>query len=171
MIVKLSLELPEEKTYVGMTRALARCALEFLKVEPATVDDIETIVGELANNVLYHAGGVSYRVDVEYHADHIAIVVTDEGVGFSFAEVPLPGTERGGSEGMERIGGFGLVLVQAMADQLHFFRTDPKGTTVRAVKNLRFVSEEAAAQAAILARSGGDPEGGPSITLGTRNTP
>lgn len=166
MILKLSLELPEDRAYVGMTRTLSRCALEYLKVATEVTDDIEFIVGELATNVVYHAHGERYRVDLEYHGDRVVVLVTDCGKGFSFQEVPPPGTERldpvtGGAA--DRIGGFGLVLVKAMSDHLAFFRADSQGTTVRAEKKLRFQSEGAAQHAADLA--GSNEGGGATATL------
>ncbi len=45
--------------------------------------------------------------------------------------------------GGERLGGFVLPLLEMMADQLDFCRTDPQGTTVRAEKLLRYETQEA----------------------------
>ena len=44
MILRLSLDLPEDTTYVRTTRLLSRTLLEDLKVNKHDIDDIETIV-------------------------------------------------------------------------------------------------------------------------------
>ena len=147
MIFKLSLDLPEDETYLAMTRRVSRSVLESLQVTQTTLYDIEFIVGELAANVVRHAGAGRFQVEMEYYADHIVLVVTDCGKGFSFAEVPPPGTERADKRGETRIGGFGLQMVRAMADHLTFTRMDVQGMAVRAEKRLFYQSAGAAERA------------------------
>ncbi len=150
MILKLSLELPENEAYVRITRLLGRTLLEHLQVVEKDVDDIEIVVGELCTNVLRHAQSDKgrFRVLIEYHHDRVSVTVEDNGKGFSFRDVARSGEM--GSErfdtltGGERIGGFGLHLVNRVADQLEFHRTDTRGATVRAEKNLHYKTAAAA---------------------------
>ncbi len=157
MILRLALELPEDLAYVRITRILGRALLDFLQVEPADMDDIEILVGELCANVLRHAQthDGKYQVTLEYFSDHVTIMVEDQGPGFSFKDVPLAGTSRADFGGGERVGGYGMQLLQSLSDRLEFHRTDPHGTTVCAEKKLRYRTDAAAAQAAGLNASEG----------------
>lgn len=153
MILKLSLDLPENEAYVRITRLLGRTLLEHLQVVEKDVDDIELVVGELCTNVLRHAQSDKgrFRVLIEYHHDRVTVTVEDNGRGFSFRDVAQSGEM--GSErfdtltGGDRIGGFGLHLVNIVADQLEFHRTDARGATVRAEKKLHYKTAAAARDA------------------------
>lgn len=160
MILRLSLELPEDLAYIKITRILGRALLEHLQVDRTDVDDIEILVGELCSNVVRHAESHDdrYHVVLEYFSDHVKIMVQDRGPGFSFKEVPLAGTPRADFGGGERVGGYGMTLIQSLSDRLEFHRTDPHGTTVCAEKKLRYRSLDAAAAAARLNKSGGHAE-------------
>lgn len=142
MILKLSLDLPEGHHYIRITRLLGRTLLEHLKVVEQDIDEVEVVVGELCTNVLLHAQGSSgrFRVTMEYHQDRVVVLVEDTGQGFSFADMPDVGAQRRDIHGEERIGGYGLTIVDALSDRLEFHRSDPQGTTVRAEKWLHFVT-------------------------------
>jgi serine/threonine-protein kinase RsbW len=157
MILRLSLELPEDLEYIRITRVLGRALLEHLEAVPADIDDVEILVGELCANVVRHAQSHDdrYHVILEYFSDHVDITVRDRGEGFSFKDVPLAGTPRADFGGGVRVGGYGLALIQSLSDRLEFRRTDPHGTTVCAEKKLHFVSEDAADAAARLNRAEG----------------
>ncbi len=157
MILRLALELPEDLAYIKITRILGRALLEHLQVDPADINDVEILVGELCSNVLRHAQSHDdlFHVVLEYFSDHVGIMVQDRGQGFSFKDVPLVGTSREDFGGGERVGGYGMTLIQNLSDHLEFRRTDPHGTTVCAEKRLRYRSQDAAAAAARLNRSEG----------------
>ena len=162
MILRLSLDLPEDLSYIRITRILGKALLEELQAEKRDIDDIEILVGELCSNVIRHAQSHNdhYHVVLEYFSDHVGIMVEDRGPGFSFKEVPLAGTTRADFEGGERVGGYGMQLIESLSDRLEFHRTDPHGTTVCAEKKLHYRSENAAAAAERLNHS----EGRASIT-------
>lgn len=132
MLVRLNLELPEDEHYVSFARHTTRYMLKQLNVAEADVDVVETIVGELCNNVVLHASENTYKVELEYHRDRTVVSVTDEGAGFNTGEIPAPGTLRVDKDGSPRIGGFGLLMVQSLADRVDFTRIDPKGMRVQA---------------------------------------
>jgi serine/threonine-protein kinase RsbW len=154
VILKLSLDLPEDKAYVRTTRLLSRALLEELGALPGDVDDIEVIVSELCTNVVRHAHSDAgrYHVVLEYHHGKVVIIVGDTGGGFSLAAVTPPGTSRADPEahGGERIGGFGLPLIGAISDRLEFRPTqarEPHGLTVRAERAFGYQSPGARARA------------------------
>ena len=117
--------------------------MEFLKVLPVDIGDVETIVGELAANVIRHAHSINgrFQVVLEFYAERVVITVIDSGNGFIFRDVPEIGSPRPDLNGGERLGGYGLPLLDALSDRLEFGRTDPRGTTVRAEKGLRYSTE------------------------------
>lgn len=160
MILRLALELPEDLEYIKITRILGRALLEHLEVEPADTDDVEILVGELCANVIRHAQNHDdhYHVALEYFSDHVSIMVQDRGPGFSFKDVPVAGTSRADFGGGERIGGYGMTLIQSLSDRLEFRRTDPHGTTVCAEKSLHYCTSKAAAAAERLNRAEGHAE-------------
>lgn len=70
----------------------------------------------------------------------------------------MAGTIRADFGGGERIGGYGMTLIQGLSDRLEFHRTDPHGTTVRAEKKVRYRTAGAAEAAARLNRAEGHAE-------------
>lgn len=162
MILRLALELPQDLAYVRIARIFGRALLEHLQADQADIDDIEILVGELCSNVLRHAQSTDgkYNVVLEYFSDHVSITVEDQGLGFSFKDVPLVGSSRADFAGGERIGGYGMQLVRFLADRLEFYRTDPHGTTVCAEKKIRYRTDAASVQAEKL----NDSEGHASVT-------
>lgn len=150
MILKLSLDLPEDVGFVQVTRRIARTLLENLKAVEADIDDLELLIGELCTNVVRHAHSDEnhFIVCLEFFADRVELTVEDQGEGFAFQNVPEAGTTRADTlTGGERIGGYGMRLVEALADRLEFRRTTPQGTTVRAVVELHYLTEAAEARA------------------------
>ena len=150
MILRLSLDLPEDAAYVRTTRLLSRCLLDDLQVSKTTTDDVETIVAELCSNVVRHAQSkeTHFLVTLEYFKPQVVITVTDAGDGFGQKDVLPVGTTRPDFGGGERLGGWGLTLLEGLSDKLDFTATDPHGTTVRVEKNLHYETEGAADEAA-----------------------
>ena len=145
MILKLTLDLPEDGDYIRITRMLGRTLLTELHVVEPDIDDLELLIGELCTNVVRHAHTTSgrFRVVQEFLAERVVLTVEDTGKGFAFHDVPEPGTERPDTiGGGERIGGFGMSLVRALADRLQFARSDPQGTTVHAEVELHYRTPE-----------------------------
>ena len=157
MILKLLLDLPEEKSYVPLARQFGRSLLDYLKVVREDIEDVETIITELVGNVVRHAQSAHGRFQMllEYYADRLVITVIDTGQGFTFRDVPEIGTVRSDGDSEERLGGFGLPLLELMSDELEFTRTDPHGTTVRAEKRLRYESQQASDDADEMNEHGG----------------
>lgn len=149
MILRLSLDLPEDEHYIRTTRLLSRCLLVDLKVTTSTIDDVETIVAELCSNVVRHAQSKAthFLVTLEYYKPQVVITVTDTGRGFAQGDVLPAGTSRSDGKGGERFGGYGLSLLEGLSDKVDFSTTDPHGTTVRVEKNLHYDTQADAAEA------------------------
>ncbi len=149
MILRLSLDLPEDGSYLHMTRAVGRAVLESLRVEKIIIDDVETVLTELYSNVLRHAQSDEGRfsITLDYYAERLIVLVEDKGQGFSFKDVPPVGSPRIDLDGSERLGGFGLQLVAALSDKLEFHRYDGAGMQIRAEKIMTYQTEAAAEKA------------------------
>ncbi len=150
MILRLSVNLPEDKAYIRTTRLLSRCLLEDISVVKADIDDVEIILSELCSNVIRHAHSQAthYQVTLEYYEPRVVITVIDQGQGFAPKDIAPPGTMRPELGGGERLGGFGLLLLEGLSDKLDFTETDPHGTTVRAEKSLHYATRADSDEAA-----------------------
>lgn len=140
-LLLLSLQLRHDAALVPMLRRVSREALASCRVAPGDVDDLELLVAELATNVVRHARAPHFRVDLELFDGLAVVTVTDTGKGFERQRVPPPGTERvegvlwggtGANGDGTRIGGFGLPLVETLADDVEYLPANPHGTVVRA---------------------------------------
>jgi serine/threonine-protein kinase RsbW len=143
MILRLSLDLPDDTVYIRTTRLLAKCLLEDIGVTRPVIDDVQNIVGELCSNVIRHAQSTSsfFALTFEFYQPKIVITITDKGKGFVIDNVPAVGTMRPDGKGGQRVGGFGLSLLEGLSDKIDFSETDPHGTTVRVEKNLLYDSK------------------------------
>lgn len=150
MILKVSLDLPGDGTYLRIARRVGHTLLEDLGVVDLDIDDIEFIVGELCTNVVRHAkatGDSRFLLTLEYHANRVVIIVEDQGVGFSPQNIGDVGSVRPDRDGTERIGGYGLQLVRQMADHIAFEASDAHGTRVFAEKALHYKTSAEASSA------------------------
>jgi anti-sigma regulatory factor (Ser/Thr protein kinase) len=133
----LSLSLPEDLSHVALVRHISRDILSAFKVYPQDVDDIETLVGELATNAVCHAHGSVFDVEITL-SDHLAKVkVTDSGSGFVREDVLPPGTLRVHEGKGDRIGGWGIPMVEMLADRVDYLPNHPQGTIVSVEKRLQ----------------------------------
>lgn len=157
MILRLSLDLPENMTYIQTTRLLSRCLLQDIKVDKETIEDVEVIVTELYTNVIRHAQSkdTHFLITLEYSKPQVVITVTDTGQGFSQSDVLPVGTERQDFDGAERHGGFGLLLLKGLSDKVDFTATEPHGTRVRVEKSLHYETQGDADEAAARDQTGG----------------
>ena len=137
MDIRMSLELPEDVAHVAMVRRVAREVLASYHASGDDIDDVETLVGELVTNAVRHSRARHYRVQLDLSGDCATVTVIDDGVGFVRDATPPPGTARIDFSGEERIGGWGLPLIEMLADSVEFLQNDPQGTVVRATRRLQ----------------------------------
>jgi serine/threonine-protein kinase RsbW len=172
MILKLSLDLPDDLAFVHTARLLSRTLLHDIAVITPDIDDVETIMSELCTNVVRHAHtDRRYSVVLEYYQPKVVITVTDTGTGFDPAHIRPVGTLRPDFGGKTRLGGFGMMILDGLSDRLDITETDPHGTTVRAEKNLHYLSLDAAASAAERdSRPGGAVAASSGLAIGSCST-
>jgi anti-sigma regulatory factor (Ser/Thr protein kinase) len=120
MKIEFTVRLPVDSHSVPFARGLCRKALEHLKVDKDTVDEIALALTEACANVVEHSGqGTDYDVAVQIADDVCRISVWDEGAGFELPDPSQPVDPHAD-------GGAGLVLMRALVDELAFER-DPDG--------------------------------------------
>jgi anti-sigma regulatory factor (Ser/Thr protein kinase) len=120
MKIEFTVRLPVDSHSVPFARGLCRKALEHLQVGKDTVDEIVLALTEACANVVQHGGQRSdYEVAVRIDDDTCRISVWDEGGGFEVPDLSRPVDPH-------TDGGAGLVLMQALVDELAFER-DPDG--------------------------------------------
>jgi len=138
---RLAINVPEDSAHLKMVRHSVRQMLDSVDITQQDRNDVELLVGELASNAALHANsGLDYHVEVELRDDTVVVVVTDQGRGFTRDKMSLPGTTRidKRKEGnMERTGGWGLPMIELLADRVEYVANEPHGTTARAEKRLR----------------------------------
>ena len=77
-VLRLALVLPEGRHYVSSLRKTVRCLLESVNVRREDIEDIELAIGELAANAMMH-GDAPFTLGINYHTDHIVLLMADHG--------------------------------------------------------------------------------------------
>lgn len=115
MVAELTLTLPCDPRYVGLTRRVTRSMLEGLRVGESVLEEVELAVTEACTNAVRHAtGSPSYRITVAADERGCSIRVVDSGPGFS---VPRDGLRPSADER-----GHGLYLIEMLVDEASFER-------------------------------------------------
>ena len=101
-------------------RAARRAVREALsgEISEPRLDDVELLVSELATNSVRHAGcdeSAEIAMEADVRDDCVRLLLCDEGDGFEDVR-PAPDAARGG--------GFGLMLVDKLADRWGVARND-----------------------------------------------
>jgi serine/threonine-protein kinase RsbW len=91
----------------------------------------ETMVNAVVHGNRYNARK-RVHLEVSRGADHLAVIVADEGDGFDLASLPDPLAD----ENLLHQSGRGLLLIRAFVDEFQMRRLTPQGTEVRLVKYL-----------------------------------
>jgi len=126
--------LPEFVAVARMTVAAIACRMDF---PYDAVDDIKVAVGEACTNVIEHATPESpspeeIEISCLLEPEALVIEVRDRGRGFDpdLHAQPDPFSE----------GGLGLILIQALMDEVQLTSLAGQGTQVRMLKRLKPVS-------------------------------
>lgn len=111
MVAELTLALPREPRYVGMTRKVTRSMLGELGVAEGVAEEVELALTEACSNAVRHAvGSSSYTVTITADEHGCDIQVVDGGPGF------VPPRYQASGDGH----GYGLFLIGTLVDELSF---------------------------------------------------
>jgi len=120
---------------IGYERIAMACSATFAEMfgfPKERIEDLKTIVSEASINAMQHGnkGRVDAKVIVSmfFQDDTIRVRVADEGDGIK-ERPPIPDIEKI-IETNEALSGFGLFLIEQLADQVEFKESADKGHVV-----------------------------------------
>ncbi|MEV6866262.1 ATP-binding protein [Streptosporangium subroseum] len=135
MEATIALRLPRDAASVPVIRQLLDASLGALGVVPQIREDIQLMLSEACSNVIQHATpSDDYMVSTELCRDRCVIKVVDAGNGFDISEMPS-------SPSTTSEHGRGLLIMQALADDIRFVNRHERGSIVCLEKALRFVED------------------------------
>lgn len=140
MDVRTSTRLRRDRSTVPAARAFITHGLRIAGASAETIERLELALAEACNNVVYHAAGSTFTVDLMVDGDRAMVAVADHGSGF------VPQMHRGMPPPLAT-GNRGIPLMQALVEQVEMF-SDPAGTTVVLVHPLGAVPSRRAPQTA-----------------------
>ena len=127
---------------IGYERVAMACSASFAEMfgfPKDRIEDLKTIVAEASINAMQHGnkGRVDAKVIVSLHCqdDTIRVWVADEGDGIK-ERPPSPDIEKI-IEADEVLSGFGLFLIEQLADQVEFKESADKGHVVEMVLKMK----------------------------------
>ncbi|GAA3442596.1 hypothetical protein Pve01_61480 [Planomonospora venezuelensis] len=144
MDIEFSLALPREAIGIPMVRRVLGDSLRSLHVTETCVSDILLAVSEACGNAVRHGGPANrYQVEAAIGYGRCDVRVIDGGHG----QVRLP--DRYPSSDVEN--GRGILIMQAVVDELSFDAAPGRGTTVHLRKRLDLDEEAVPARSRQLA--------------------
>jgi serine/threonine-protein kinase RsbW len=134
----VELRIPARAEFVSVARLGVSAVATMMDFGYDVIDDIKLAVGEACTNAILHAPGPGKQESQEItircrlEMDSLIIEVRDSGVGCDFGDLPqqldidsLPET------------GYGLLLIEAIMDEMECMASPETGTVVRMVKHAR----------------------------------
>ena len=118
--MQISMDIPVQPDAVALARDAVVQAVARERSSAQRIEDLRLLTSEIVTNALRHAGmgsESSITVGVDISPDRVRVEVVDHGPGFDPDALPTPSAER--------VGGWGLVLVQELADRWGVIRDDP----------------------------------------------
>lgn len=121
----ISLTLPSSPEYVLLARLVVAQVGRLAGFMPEDVYDLKLAVTEAATNVIRHAAVESYEIEYRVLPRAVEITVIDTGGGFNAADLTrVPDGQ----------GGFGLVVIRDLVDELVLDSTEGGGTRLKMIR-------------------------------------
>ncbi len=131
----IELRVPVRPEFVSVIRSMVTDLAERIRLPASSVEDVQVAVSEACANVVRHAypqgvsdGENTMLVRCSADDDKITTEVIDKGCGFDGC---FPRRSR------DCEGGFGLILIKTLMDQVQFSSSPDAGTMIRMVKFAR----------------------------------
>lgn len=151
MQIALSLMLPREEQTISVCRHIIQGAMREVGVVTDCIEDIAVAQTEACANVVKHSGpGDRYEVRVTIDTTKCVIRVVDTGRGFDWRSL----TDGAGADSSAEEGR-GILLMQALVDDVRFVSKPEAGTIVHLEKGLVFNEDAPLGQAATRAGPSG----------------
>jgi len=121
----ISLTLPSSPEYVLLARLVVAQVGRLAGFMPEDVYDLKLAVTEAATNVIRHAAVENYEIEYRVLPRAVEITVIDTGGGFNAADLTrVPDGQ----------GGFGLVVIRDLVDELVLDSTEGGGTRLKMIR-------------------------------------
>lgn len=131
----IELRVPSRPEYVAVVRTLITDIARRVAMSTSAVEDLQVAASEACANVVRHAYAETEDADpgivVRCSSTHgrLVIEVADQGCGLDDARKPL-------RRSTDSDGGFGLILIRNLMDQVSLDSVPDQGTIVRMVKKI-----------------------------------
>ncbi len=116
----LHLKIPSLAENIRVVESFIDNARETYKLNDDVYGNIMVAVTESVNNAIIHGNGLEQsklvRIDLKKDSKKIAFVVTDDGPGFDYTNLPDPTAP----ENILKLGGRGIFLMRQLADLVIF---------------------------------------------------
>ena len=123
----VSLTLPSSAEYVLLARLVVAQVGRLAGFGPEDVYDLKLAVTEAATNVIRHAAVENYEIEYRVLPRAVEITVIDAGGGFNAADLTrVPDGQ----------GGFGLVVIRDLVDELMLDSTEGGGTRLKMIRRV-----------------------------------
>ena len=134
---QVELHLPSRPEFMLVARMMVSAVASRLLFDVEAIEDIKAAVGEACNNAIEHgcagepgSGMIVLRCDIS--DDALTICIEDDGKGFDpmtavrkYPDAAVELTERG----------MGMLLIEALMDEVEYISAPGDGTRVRMVKH------------------------------------
>ena len=129
----ISLTLPSSPEYVLLARLVMGQAGRLAGLEPEEIYDLKLAVTEAVTNVIRHASVETYEIQYRILPSGVEVSVTDDGGGFSVADLTGEPDEQGG---------FGIAVIRNLVDELVLDSTRGGGTRLKMIRRAGAPAEE-----------------------------
>jgi len=132
----IEMRVPSRPEYVSIVRAFVTDLARRMALSASAVEDVQVAVSEACANVVCHAYSQPDRASAEIvircsvRGRRLIMEVADTGHGFRTSILRSPRTS-------DRNGGFGLLLMRNLMDQVSMNSSPDRGTVIRMVKKSR----------------------------------
>ena len=117
--MQVSVDIPARAEAAALAREIIAGALVEVRVPEGRIEDLRLLTSEVVTNAVRHAGlapGDTIRVAVDASERRIRVEVGEDGPGFDPSALPEPS--------LERVGGWGLHLVNRLSDRWGVVRNE-----------------------------------------------
>lgn len=124
---QININIPSISENIRMIESFIDNAKDQFKITDDLYGNIMVAVTEAVNNAIIHGNGNDPKklvdLTLKLEEDDLSFVVKDEGPGFDYENLPDPTAP----ENLEKVGGRGIFLITALADELEF---EDEGATI-----------------------------------------
>ena len=127
---------------IGYERVAMACSASFAKLyglPEDRIEDLKTVVGEASINAMQHGNKMrpdaKVIISFKYDGDTLVVQVQDEGEGIKVFP-PTPDIDKI-IEDNNFITGFGLFLINQLADRVEFNKISDEGHTIKMTINMK----------------------------------